>query len=538
MWRNLSLKRKILGVSGLFLSGMVISIVIAGYVLLKQTDLFESAVNLTAKRIDAASTARVAIISMDRAVQSVIAADEPGQIRKAAIAAIRGGAGLDEAIDSLKVTFENDASVIQLEEKLSKLRPKQMGIIGKARSNKDVEALELAQAIESEFLDISNSAQALVVKAQQDLIDTVAKTKQQSKYIIEILGLLFAIGVVIGLVISLAASRMMSRPLIQIEESMTALAQGDLTKRITLVGHGGDEIGRTILSLTTTMDQLSNMLEKMSDASNKVSTQSAEVSNIADDLGSVTTTIDNNVSLIAEDTRQVAQTADTVVDQAKGAFEYAQITYGATSSSVKQIKRTLENFSSFKVEMEETSIQSRELADIVGKIQTITQTISGISEQTNLLALNAAIEAARAGEQGRGFAVVADEVRSLAGRTTEAVEEISALVTGITSSIDNTVNSLEKAREQVDENVDLLQTASDESSTSLDQAQNISSSMQEMLELLETQKDATGRIVQSVDELNTVAEDNSAKADVLHSHSNQLNGAAAELAHEVSFFKT
>ena len=98
MWRNLSLRKKIIGVASIFLSGLIISITVAGYILLKQTDLFESAVNLTAKRINAASTARVAIISMDRAVQSVIAADEKTQIRKAAISAIRAGAGLDEAI--------------------------------------------------------------------------------------------------------------------------------------------------------------------------------------------------------------------------------------------------------------------------------------------------------------------------------------------------------------------------------------------------------------------------------------------------------
>ncbi len=538
MWRNLSLKRKILGVSGVFLSSLIILISIAGYVLLKQTDLFESAVSLAEKRIDAASTARIAILGMDRAVQAVIAADDSAQIRKAAITSIRGGAGLDEAIDSLKESFNNSSEVLSLEEKLKKLRPAQMAIIGKARANNDQQALVMAQAIEDEFSDISKNAYALVRQAQQELIDRVAETKQQSNNIIKILGIFFTIAMVVGLAIAFAAARMMSRPLIQIEESMTALAQGDLTKKIIMQGHGGDEIGRTILSLTTTLEKLASMLEKMNGASHNVCSESSSVAQVAADLANVTTTIDNNVVHISKDAHLVANTTDMAVEQAKGAFEYAQITYDATSSSVQQIQKTLQNFSSFKQDMEQTSMQSRELADIVGKIQTITQTISGISEQTNLLALNAAIEAARAGEQGRGFAVVADEVRSLAGRTTAAVEEISALVSGITTSIDNTVTSLERAREQVDENADLLHKASIESNTSLDQAKNISSSMQEMLNSLESQKEATDRIVHSVDGLNSIAEENTAKANELHTHSDHLNSAASELSNEVSFFKT
>lgn len=537
IWSNFSLRKKILSVAGVFLSGMVISIAVAGYVLLKQVHLFESAVNLAATRIDAASAARVAILTMERSIQAVIAEDDSKQIRVAAISAIRNGATLDEAIESLKKSFANNADVSSLEEKLTQLRPKQMRIIGKARANNDTEALKQAAAVEQEFLDISNSAQALVAKAQENLTQNIIRTKQQSNKVISILGALFAGGVLIGIGISLAAANMMSKPLIQIERVITAMASGDLTKKMSLNKNGCDEIGRTILSLETTIEQLGKMLEKLTDSSKKVSSESGKVSLIADEFTSITTTIDNNIRTITGDSTQVDQTANTAIEQASNALDFAKITFDATSRSVERVQETLNNFDEFKKDMEQTSIQSRELANIVGNIQTITQTISGISEQTNLLALNAAIEAARAGDQGRGFAVVADEVRSLAGRTTAAVQEISALVGGITSSIDSTVNSLDKARTQVDENAELLQKASDESSTSLGQAKNISISMQEMLELLEAQKNVTSRIVCSIEELSNVARKNSSKANLLRNNSECLDQTSTELAEEVGFFK-
>lgn len=531
------LKTKILGVSGLFLFGMVCVIVAGGHALLKQNDTVESAVAIASERVSAATSVQIRIVEMERAIQSLIASDDKQGIRTAAVASIRAGATLDENLAKLKESYGETADVNELITRMQALRPKQMQIIGKARRNQDEQALQAAVAIEGDTHAIAELATKVVKRSEAALNETLKKNKARAFDIIKVLGIFCAIGVLIGIFISLAAANMMSRPLTAIEHTIRAMSDGDLTQNLDIRSDGKDEIAMTTAAIKNTIEHLRSMVDSIGRSTDHVTDVASQVQNDSEAISSVTTKLDSSVNSITRDTEQVTGAAAAAAERAEVAYQDAISTSESTVESAEQIRRTVQSFNQFQIEMESTVGQSRELAEIVEKITTITQTISGISEQTNLLALNAAIEAARAGEQGRGFAVVADEVRTLASRTNEAVDEISSLVSGINVSINGTVHSIEKAKNDVEENIGHLQSAADQSSKSSEQARQISTAMQELVDLINTQKEATQRISETVTQLGSISGDNSEQAETLQHRSTSLNRAAEDLKEVVIQFK-
>jgi len=236
------------------------------------------------------------------------------------------------------------------------------------------------------------------------------------------------------------------QPIHQIIAIAKGIADGNLRQNI--VASNNDEVGELLMSMKLMQARLQTVIGKLTEVSNDVTQDAVMLSS------SSTRTLDMmnqqqvETELVATAMNEMSATVSEVARNTEEAAQAAVEANDNANNGKTVVSKVRDSIGRLVTEVENTADAITDLEDKSDDIQSIMSVIHGIADQTNLLALNAAIEAARAGEQGRGFAVVADEVRTLAGRTQDATEEINKVIEELRSGINRAVHVMNKGRKQ------------------------------------------------------------------------------------------
>ncbi|MBK9447759.1 MAG: methyl-accepting chemotaxis protein [Betaproteobacteria bacterium] len=321
----------------------------------------------------------------------------------------------------------------------------------------------------------------------------------------------------------------------RLAEGADRIASGDLTVRIELqcrdelmqvagsFNRMATAVNDTVRNVRTNADAVSSAAERTATSSGEIALSSQNQSEAASSMAAAveqTTVGIDHISTNARDARDISARSGELSAQGGDLVQTVVAEMGEIASAV----------SASASAVEELGRRSDEISSIV-------EVIKEIADQTNLLALNAAIEAARAGEQGRGFAVVADEVRKLAERTAKSTQQISAMIGSIQQETRSAVDAMKAGVEKVDRGVELTSRAGEAMAEVRRGAEQVVEVVREISDALREQTTASSDIARNVETIAQMAEENSAAVSENHATAEQLEKLAAALQNEVARFK-
>jgi len=380
----------------------------------------------------------------------------------------------------------------------------------------------LFQALKTTFDDFNG--------LQKKLSETVfqqAKSDAERSLLLNVL-LLVAAVVIAALVALYTANRLLRQLGGEPSDALRIareIAAGDLSQ-----DYPDAPEGSVLESMSRMQQSLRQMVTMLDSQAKNLSHQAQEMSHSAQDVAGSSDQQSRAATTIAATIEELTASIGSVFSNAQSATELSKNSGAQAKTGSSIILRASQEMEMIATSVTQVAEHITVLGDSSEKISSVVTVIKSIAEQTNLLALNAAIEAARAGEQGRGFAVVADEVRSLAGRTAESTGEISSMIDVIQSSVNTAIASMQASVTQVQQGVELANEAGRSITAISAAADQALGAVDDITQSLQEQTSATDEISLSIANIAEMSETNNQRAK----HSAEEAQALAQIAHEIS----
>ena len=436
------------------------------------------------------------------------------------------------------LTFEQEEASEGLEKKLVTYAGKIEDLALLHQGDKArMDAFLLRTEIGPLLASVDEQLENLVAQQRRDIQTTSAELTEQTESTTNIVTVLLFIGLLVGCGIAWLTARLISTPLKIAVVAMKDIAEGegDLTQR--LIARGDDEVAQLARGFNQFAANIQELLGQVLDSADQISSSAGEMATASANAeesilkqNSETEQISTAVEEMSMNAQEVAQNAELAADAARNADE-------ETTEGRRIVTDALHSVGELANETQAAADVIDKLGKDIQGITSVIDMIRGVAEQTNLLALNAAIEAARAGEQGRGFAVVADEVRTLASRTQQSTQEIQDKVELLQKDAEAAVTKMLNNRDIANNTIELTTTAGTSLEAITQAVARITEMSDHIARAAEQQSEVANVVSQNIANVSQLAEITEESSQNVFLGTTGLNQLAEALRENISRFK-